>query len=156
MDKKYEFTDSTFMSAKGKHLVLRQWEAFLKDPCWLRFTKALYEHLIQHCNFIAHYNRRGFFEVYFGEPSMTLKFWGQFDRGTGCCSVEYGSSDWLNASDYRDINQAMVAAAEPHLGRLRKQAADDEVERAKQSLQHAQNRLALAQQAVQRQNDSSR
>ncbi len=44
------------MSAAQKTTVLRAWIRFLKSGLRFdQFTKALYDHLIQHCSFIAHY-----------------------------------------------------------------------------------------------------
>jgi hypothetical protein len=52
----HEFQDVRFMSAAQKTTVLRAWIRFLKSGLRCdQFTKALYDHLIQHCSFIAHY-----------------------------------------------------------------------------------------------------
>lgn len=78
-------TDTEFMSAADKELVLRQWKIFLKKlleadytkqtgadygyfPTELDkvFTDRLYKHLSLHCGFIAHYNRLGFLSARFG------------------------------------------------------------------------------------------
>ena len=104
-----------FMSADEKDKVLKDWTRFIEsDFSQARFTKALYNHLIQHCSFIAHYNQQGFYGTYFEGPEDTLKFMKQFDREQGCVSVEYGMTYWLNNEDYRDINTAMVEAFEPY------------------------------------------
>ena len=51
-----EFRDVQFMSAAQKATILRAWVRFLKSGLQFeQFTKALYNHLIQHCSFIAHY-----------------------------------------------------------------------------------------------------
>ena len=111
------FTDSPFMTAGEKHRVLAQWRRFLQtlardsddgDRPFQAFGQALYEHLIQHCSFIAHYNRLGFFEHYFEHGDDTLRFLRQFDRRTNPdgLSTEYGWCCWLG-DDYRDINEAM-------------------------------------------------
>lgn len=103
------------MSADEKEKVLRDWQRFIKsDFSQTRFTKALYNHLIQHCSFIAHYNQSGFYGTYFEDPQHTIKFLGQFDRDYGCKSTEYGMEYWLTGEDYRDINTAMVEAFEPY------------------------------------------
>jgi len=111
------FTDSPFMSAAEKRRVLRQWRRFLQTLArdsgdggrpFQAFGQALYDHLIQHCSFIAHYNRLGFFEHYFEHGDDTLRFLRQFDRRTNPdgLSTEYGWCCWLS-DDYRDINEAM-------------------------------------------------
>ncbi|OPY60584.1 MAG: hypothetical protein A4E57_04420 [Syntrophorhabdaceae bacterium PtaU1.Bin034] len=51
--------ETKFMDATEKRRMLGQWEKFVKGgfPYHL-FTDAVYNHLILHCGFIAHYNRR--------------------------------------------------------------------------------------------------
>lgn len=120
-----QFTDAEFLSAKEKQQVLNAWKTFLKYGCKRQhFTKALYSHLIQHCSFIAHLNLDGFYATYFEQPSLTAKFFTQFDRSTGCRSVEYGAFWWWEDQRYRDLNEAMVDAAEPYLGHLYQRCRD--------------------------------
>ena len=126
----HEFRDVRLMSAAQKTTVLRAWIRFLK--CGLRFdqfTKALYDHLIQHCSFIAHYNRAGFYNHYFEAGDSTAFFLSQFDSRGRCLSVEYGGRHWLSG-DYEDLNRAMIAEGEPIIPSLldtarRKQEAAD-------------------------------
>ncbi len=113
------FTDVQFMTANQKAAVLRAWGRFLKGG--LRpegFTRALYDHLIQHCSFIAHYDRAGFYATYFQQPETTAQFFSQFDRRQGCVSVEYGMDGWIQGAEYSDLNNAMVDAAEPYLNAI--------------------------------------
>ena len=96
--------DVKFMSSAEKQKVLRQWELFLESGLIeQKFTRSLYNHLIQHCSFIAHYNPDGFYSVYFGEKRNTGRFIDQFTSGI---SAEYGMDYWLRG-DYDDINPAM-------------------------------------------------
>jgi len=107
------------MSAEEKEKVLKDWQRFIEsDFNKARFTKPLYNHLIQHCSFIAHYNQGGFYGTYFEDPEDTMRFIKQFDKDKGCISVEYGMTYWLNNDDYRDINTAMVEVMEPYKGAL--------------------------------------
>ena len=106
-----------------------------------RFTKRLYNHLIQHCSFIAHYNQGAFYETYFDDPEDTLRFMKQFDRDQGCVSVEYGMTYWIKNDDYGDINTAMVEAVEPYVSelypRLKQKAKDKklaEIEKLKREI----------------------
>jgi len=121
--------DVKFMTAAEKETVLRAWKRFVKavatgtmEQRRNAFTKALYHHLSQHCSFIAHYDRGGFFATYFGEPEDTAHFFTQFDRAKGCVSVEYGMTYWFTDQDYSDINNAIVDAAKPYLDRIYQQA----------------------------------
>ena len=101
------FKDVQFMTAKLKTKVFREWVRFLKSSFnKTQFSEALYNHLIQHCQFIAHFNWPGFYNVYFDDPQGTLKFVAQFDPSGSGRSVEYGRDDWLSG-DYKDINEAM-------------------------------------------------
>jgi len=103
------------MSAAEKEKALKDWKRFIEsDFDKARFTKLLYNHLIQHCSFIAHYNQQGFYGTYFEDPEDTMKFLNQFDKDHGCLSVEYGMDYWIKSDDYRDINTAMVEAFEPY------------------------------------------
>jgi hypothetical protein len=69
MDSSPDFIDEPFMSGKEKEVVLNAWTRFLKNGCKFHdFTDALYRHLTLHCSFIAHYDRRGFYEFYFATP----------------------------------------------------------------------------------------
>lgn len=132
------FTDARFMSAKDKALVATQWERFLRAlsrsldepvqpmehadygryPTALdkAFTGRLYDHLIQHCSFIAHYNSLGFLGHYFTNPADTLVFLSQFDGRGKLDSVEYGL-DWIRG-EYEDVNEAMVEIATPMIDGL--------------------------------------
>ena len=103
-----ELKDSLYMSAKDKALVLRQWKRFLKNGLLFKdFTSRLYNHLHLHCQFIAHYNREGFYATYFERGDDTVRFLGQFNPKGDNVSVEYGRDDWV-AGDYADINQSMI------------------------------------------------
>jgi len=108
----HEFRDVQFMSAAQKTTVLRAWIRFLKSGLRFdQFTKALYDHLTQHCSFIAHYNRAGFYSHYFESGDSTAFFLSQFDSRGRCLSVEYGGRHWLSG-DYEDVNRAMIAEGE--------------------------------------------
>jgi hypothetical protein len=114
----YEFRDVQFMSAVQKTTILRAWVRFLKSGLpFEQFTKALYDHLIQHCSFIAHYSRAGFYSHYFEAGDSTALFLSQFDSRGPCLSVEYGDRHWLSG-DYEDINQAMIAEAKTFIPSL--------------------------------------
>ena len=100
--------DVQFMTGKEKEIVLKQWKTFVTNGFQFKhFTSRLYLHLINHCSFIAHYSRAGFYNTYFKNPDDTIHFLSQFDFDLGCRSVEYGGTHWLTAEDYCDINRAM-------------------------------------------------
>ena len=126
----HEFRDVRFMSAAQKTTILRAWVRFLKSGLQFeQFTKALYNHLTQHCSFIAHYDRAGFYSCYFEAGDSTARFRSQFDSRGPCSSVEYGGNYWLSG-DYEDINRAMIAEGEAFIPSLldtahrRQEAAD--------------------------------
>lgn len=102
------FKDVEYMSAKEKESVLKQWKTFLKFGCrFQHFTDRLYQHLIMHCGFIAHYNRHGFYEHYFTSVDGRRLFFSQFDLSKGGRSAEFGDVWWRRNGDYEDINTAM-------------------------------------------------
>jgi hypothetical protein len=70
----------------------------------------LYQHLIQHASFIAHWNRYGFWQHYFGSDARRLAaFLAQF--GGDRQSVEYGATWWLGGTA-ADLNEAMCREME--------------------------------------------
>ena len=116
--------DSKFMSAAEKSKVLKHWEMFLRSGLEkAKFTKALYEHLINHCSFIAHYDIHGFYTTYFESGDDTQHFLSQFDDSKGMPrSVEYGMTYWLTDEEYYDINSEMVRLASRYIPVLIKRA----------------------------------
>ena len=142
------FKDVQFMSAGEKRNVLRAWNRFISNGFKIAdFTQALYSHLIQHSNFITHYDRGQFHETYFDRPEDTLRFLDQFDRAKRCQSVENGDSWWLNKEDYADINNAMVDALAGKLPTIRQSLSGEELADARIELEAAQakvNRLVAA------------
>jgi len=129
------FRDARFMTADEKRKVLVHWERFIRLGFkFEHFTKALYQHLTLHCSFIAHYNRRGFYETYFTDPEQTIRFFQQFDREHGCVSVEYGMDYWLHG-DCKDLNLAMCQVWDSYKGNcyiaLKKAAYRRDIDKAK-------------------------
>lgn len=121
--------DTKFMPADEKWKVLHQWDQFLKSNCAKdKFTERLYDHLSQHCSFIAHYDRHGFYDTYFEEPEDTIHFLSQFDNRNGTpMSIEYGwISDWYNDEDYHDINAEMCRIASRYIPDLVKKCETDQ------------------------------
>ena len=116
--------DSKFMPAVQKMRVLKLWEIFLRSGCSReKFTKPLYNHLINHCSFIAHYNIHGFYDTYFEHGDDTVHFLSQFDDSKGQPrSVELGMYGWLTDEEYYDINSEMVRIAAKYIPVLTKQA----------------------------------
>lgn len=104
--KTYKLEDAEFQTAEDKRLVLVQFNTFLKNGMkWKHFTDRLYKHLTLHCSFIAHYNRAGFYGVYFEDPAGSVRFLNQFYNGN---SVEYGGNYWIDYPGSRDVNEAMI------------------------------------------------
>ena len=110
------------MTAQKKEKVLRNWESFLKSGCSrTQFTKALYEHLINHCSFIAHYDIHGFYATYFEEGEDTVQFLSQFDDSNGVPkSIEYGMLHWYLDPDYNDLNFELCRVASKYIPVLTK------------------------------------
>lgn len=122
-----EFKDVRFLTAEEKRLVLKAWERFVRRGFQPQdFTDRLYHHLSQHCSFIAHYNRAGFYQTYFDRAEDTLRFISQFDSDKGCKSIEYGWSAWINGPDdsYKDINTAMIEVMGKHKEKYYKKLND--------------------------------
>jgi len=141
-----QFSDVQFMTAKEKALVLKAWVAFVKSAfSWEKFTKQLYNHLIHHCSFIAHYDRYGFWSYYYADPSQTTKFIEQFDRAKGNRSAEYAYDFWATACDYEDIKKAMISAIEPHKDQLYRAVREKQIETLQKSIAMANAELVRLQ-----------
>ena len=120
--KQYVFRDSEFMSAGEKLLVLKAWVRFLKNGLRSEdFSDRLYKHLINHCGFIAHYSRAGYYTTYFENGEDTTRFLSQFDKRGECHSVEYGGA-WGNG-EYEDLRRAMIEEASGYIPTLMEQAS---------------------------------
>lgn len=123
--------DAPFMTAAQKEKVLRHWEAFLKSGLKPeRFTRDLYEHLIQHCSFIAHFDRWGFYSTYFTAGDDKARFLSQFDRRRAGPegippSIECGGTWWCRGT-YEDINRRMIAIASTYIPMLLLEAASQQ------------------------------
>jgi len=114
----YQFRDTEFMSAREKQLVLKAWVRFLRKGLRFEdFSRRLYEYLHLHCQFIAHYDRAGFYRTYFDNGEDTLRFLSQFDKRGECRSVEYGMRSWLEG-EYGDVAKAMIEEASAHIPAL--------------------------------------
>lgn len=125
-----ELKDTKFMTALEKKRVLEQWEKFLSYGCKRQhFTKPLYQHLINHCSFIAHYNINGFYSTYFDNGEDTAHFLTQFDNRSGTPnSVEYRMTYWYTDSDYSDINTKMCLIAVKYIDLLTSMANERQKE----------------------------
>ena len=76
-----KFKDSEFMSTEEKGRVIKNWERFIESGFERKyFTKRLYNHLIQHCSFIAHYDINGFKATYCHPKDFAGVFIRHFDR----------------------------------------------------------------------------
>jgi len=114
----YQFRDAEFMSAREKELVRKAWVRFLKHGLRFEdFSRRLYEHLHLHCQFIAHYDRAGFYRTYFENGEDTVRFLSQFDKRGECRSIEYGMMSWLEG-EYEDLARAMIEEASAYIPEL--------------------------------------
>lgn len=126
--------DAEFMPVDQKRKVLKNWELFLKSGMKKEhFTEALYHHLINHCSFIAHYDRAGFYGTYFESGDMARHFLSQFDTRGGRIprSIEYGETYWIAGGNdvcqsYYDINIEMCRIAWKYIPILEQQSKNDQ------------------------------
>jgi len=112
------FTDAEFMTSREKALVLRSWERFLRHGMKREhFTKRLYDHLHQHCGFIAHYNIHGFYCEYFEAGADIERFFETF------CS--YTAQNYGANVEYDDLNHAMRDVYNRHRRAIAQQVEQD-------------------------------
>lgn len=110
------FTDTEFMTAREKRLIVANWETFLKHGLKQKhFTKRLYNHLHLHCGYIAHYNIFGFYTAYFMSGADTVEFIKRFCDAAANC--------W--ATDYKDLNTAMLEVYQKYEAVIDKNASED-------------------------------
>jgi|LSQX01.3.fsa_nt_gb hypothetical protein len=115
-EKRVNFKDSEFMTAREKRLVLANWKTFLKHGLKQKhFTRRLYNHLHLNCGFIAHYNIGGFYATYFEHGADTVEFFKRF--------CDAASHSW--AADYKDLNIAMLKVCKAYQASIDKKANDD-------------------------------
>ena len=132
------FKDEKFLSKQQKEKILKNWCRFIKSGFKKgNFTDALYQHLHLHCGFIAHYNRRQFYNEYFIDPEDTLKF-------MNCFESECPAS-WMHFKD--DLTSVMMHELEKLKPSIHKklhqknlQKKELEFELAKRNLQEAQQK----------------
>lgn len=132
MPEEISFADERFMSSQEKEKVFQAWKRFLKNGCAkAQFTELLYHHLSQHCSFIAHYDRHGFYDFYFGQITAKLvRFFDQFDPQLPGISAEYGATHWLSEFNTgADLNRAMRIAAGSYLEALRERFREEQRQR---------------------------
>ena len=116
-----EMKDAQFMPAQQKINCLKHWEKFLKNGLKREdFVAVLYDHLIQHCSFIAHFDKETFYSFYFGNGfDQIKKFLSQFDERGEHLSIEYGGA-WIYGEEYSDINVEMVKIASKYIIEIEK------------------------------------
>lgn len=112
------FSDEAPLSAAEKESIRRDWRSFIQNGFrWADFTPRLYRHLIQAASFIAHFDRRGFWSIYFEHTGpRLLAFLNQF--GGDYQSAELGGRFWLEHGSGTDLKRAMCAEMEAIKTRL--------------------------------------
>jgi len=103
------FNDETWLSAARKETIRRDWRTFIRHGFREEdFSDALYRHLIGHAAFIAHYDRRTFWAVYFDHDfGHFARFINQF--GGDLRSAELGLPDWMASRTGADRNDALIS-----------------------------------------------
>ena len=140
------FTNTKFMTAREKALVLKGWERFLRHGMKREhFTKRLYDHLHQHCGFIAHYNIHGFYSEYFEAGADIERFFENF------CS--YTAQNYGAYVEYDDLNRAMRSVYTRHRRAIAQRAekdVSDKVETLEACVQRAKEDKGFAKQFLDR------
>jgi hypothetical protein len=105
------FTDEQYMPAWKKERVLADWQRFIRGGFrYHHFSPDLYQQLSLHCSFIAHTDRRRFWEHYFNSAAAALAvFMNQF--GGTKVAAETRWVDWRSGTA-ADLKEAMCNQAE--------------------------------------------
>jgi len=124
------FVDEQYMSAREKQFVLDDWKRFITGGFReVDFTEALYRHLTLHCSFIAHTNRRHFYEIYFDDKTAALAgFINQFGGSKQAAETHW--IDWRtgNTSDLKLAMCEEATALYPHFERVLTEYAQERYE----------------------------
>lgn len=142
---KGRFEDVQFMTAETKEKVVYDWESFLRKRLLtpqsevdsneygvtlFGFTDNLYHHLSQHCGYIAHFNRYGFFQVQFRFPR-------QFLDNVHKCSHGY---EYMQR-EYADVQGHMSQIADHYMDSVMVYDQDDETTRINSEVNRSINLL---------------
>ncbi len=140
------FSNTEFLSADEKRAVLYDWKKFIKNGYSLTcFTDRLYQHLHLHCGYIAHYNRRGFYDTYWRDNvleyarqnSLTIRAVpGTFYNWT---SFFVQFQIW---GDYFDINVSMMFLLRTKLLELKQELENEVVSLFQKDVDH-RSQLAI-------------
>ncbi len=116
-EKPKKFTDVQYMTAAEKANVLYKWQIFVNSSYKKEnFTKNIYEHLIMHCGFIAHYNKSGFYSTYWYDPDPEGSTPARF------VDVEEFLHPYFNYySECKDLNTAMLFVLKEYLEKKQKE-----------------------------------
>ncbi|OPY05205.1 MAG: hypothetical protein A4E61_00396 [Syntrophorhabdus sp. PtaB.Bin184] len=126
------FQDSKFMTAERKKKTLRQWDTFIKGGFSSHlFTQAIYYHLHQHCRFIAHYNRMGFYSTYWNDDFVAfVKRTGMVVRPVPEAFVNW--EEFLFTFDclgeWVDMSATMLYSLKTHLSSTLRELKDEVVD----------------------------
>ena len=131
-----KFTDGVYNKSSDKVRIAKAWTRFLKGGLKpTQFTKNLYQHLHQHCGFIAHYNIHGFYEERFQDIDGRLR---TFEVLCGL-SGPYLRDE--NTSGNADLNQYFREESLRFLSDIAVTARDEKAQLLKHSIAQAQREL---------------
>ncbi len=104
------FTSERYISAGEKNIVLAGWSRFIRNGFReVDFSEALYKLLTLHCSFIAHTDRRRFYERFFADNAAALAvFMNQF--GGTKVAAETLWVEWRSGTAH-DLKEAMCEDA---------------------------------------------
>jgi hypothetical protein len=108
------FSDDDLFPAVEKAAILADWRQFIRGGFrFADFSQQLYEFLIHRCgSFIAHFNRRGFWEHFFRLADADLiAFLAQFGSAEKLSAEGFGGRAWLD-NQSADLVEAMCLEME--------------------------------------------
>lgn len=121
------FVDSKWLRADEKRKILKQWSAFVKKGFTeTLFTNSVYDHLHLHCGYIAHYNKHGYYDEYWGAYARDLHRHAKDDHSS-LRPIPAAFHNWKSFilqfniwGDYTDISTAMMIVLKTELECLEK------------------------------------
>lgn len=119
----YAFTKEPHLAVAAKQDLLYDWRRFIRSGFReIFFTDRLYRFLSNHAGFIAHHNRRTFWNYYFNSDIYRLlSFTNQF--GGNLVAAETQITNWINGPAM-DLKTAMCAEMQQIYGAINQVLAD--------------------------------
>jgi len=141
-----QFTPTAWDTAEDKAKFANFFVSFIDAGCpAIRFQKRFYDRLMNTHGHIAHYDRGGFFDVWFATPEKIAKFIGYWIEQPACGSPEYTFSDVE-----RELQSWLVINRERLLAELSQRSGTEQLAASKAADSETSRKLLLTGKEIQK------